>query len=168
MPRFARFALLVLALACGDDDVPGDDPTEDASVADAGGSGDDGGASETDAGPDPADGGLDDSGAGAVDAAPGDAGPPPDLGGASLCERETIGTVCRDGCAGGYECVDGACLPNSMRPGCGGFAGATCDTRAFPNCATFVGSDYGPCLDEEEFACACATLPDIFECATGD
>ncbi len=162
MTRFALFSFLVLALACGDDDdTVTDDPTEDAAVGDdAGGTSDeDGGTSDTDGGSDPEDGGASDTDA----ATASDAGPEPDLG-ASPCEGQTIGTPCRERCPGAFECVDGACLPGSMRAICGGFAGAMCTTRAFPNCSTYSGADYGPCLSEEEFACACTALTDIFDC----
>lgn len=160
MTRLAFLSLLVCALACGDDDdTVTDDPTEDASVADGGSSQEDGGSEATDAGSDP------DGGPGPVDAAPptDDAGELPDLGTAP-CDGLLLGTPCRDSCSRGFECVEGVCLPGSMRAGCGGFAGAMCTTRAFPNCATYSGSDYGPCLSEEEMACACSALTDIFAC----
>lgn len=167
MPRACLFAL-VFVVACGDDDgmVPDDDPMEDSGVdADGGSTGPDGGS--TDGGNTPMDGGpgATDGGPGAMDAAaPGDAGPPPDLG-PSPCDGLTFGSPCTARCPSGYECVDGACLPGSMRPGCGGFAGAMCTTRAFPNCLYFDSSDYGPCLSEEELTCACEAFSDRFDCS---
>lgn len=162
MTRFALFSFLIAALACGDDDVVTDDPAEDASMSDAGGDG--GGSSDagsdTDAGSEIEDGGPTADAAGAET----DASTPMDDLGASPCAGLTIGTPCRERCPMGFECVDGACLPGAMRPGCGGFAGAMCTTRAFPNCATYSGSDYGPCLSEEEIVCACSALTDRFDC----
>jgi len=174
MTRFALFSALILAFACGDDDdAVTDDPAEDASVTDAGGATDggrdiDAGSDPTDAGADPADASMSSDAATPSDAAAStDAAPEPDLG-ASPCDGQTIGAPCRDRCPGGYDCVDGACLPGSMRAGCGGFAGAMCTTRAFPNCAYYSGSDYGPCLSEEELACACSVLTDLFDCPRRD
>jgi hypothetical protein len=142
------FACLAL-VACGDDDGSTDEPS-----LDGGPPGVDGGA--VDGGPALGDAGLVADGGPASDAGPVDGGPPSDLG-LGPCSATLLGSECTDSCSRGYECVDGACMPPASRPGCGGFAGATCDTRAFPHCVYYESSDYGPCLSEEEFACACSS-----------
>lgn len=163
MRHLLTAASCVLALACGDD--AGSDGAADAAVRD-------GGSGAADAGHERSDAGAADAAAadaGAADAAAMDSGAatdaatPADLG-ASPCDGLVFGSACRDACAGGYECVDGVCLPGRSRAICGGFAGAMCTTRAFPNCLYYESSDYGPCLSEEERACACAELGDRFDC----
>ena len=164
MLRFALLSALVLTFACGDDTTGADDPAEDASLRDAGGAADagrdlDGGSGPTDAGADSADAAATDA------AAPTDAAPARDLG-ASPCEGQTLGTLCREGCPGDYACIDGVCLPSPTRAECGGVAGARCTTRTFPNCTYYAGADHGPCLSEHERACACSALTDRFDCST--
>jgi len=160
MRRFLPLLACVLLIACGDDDGTTDEPAVDGGpVADGGGETTDGGTAG-DAGPG-ADGGP------AADAsAPADGGPEADLGILDPCAGTLLGSECTDSCSRGYECVDGVCMPNmTTRPGCGGFAGERCTTRAFPHCVYYADADYGPCLSEDELACACSTaLASRFVC----
>ena len=153
---FLSLALAVTLVGCGDDDRTGDDAERD------GGASADGGMTSADAG-EGADGGSEGDAGGAVDGGDElDAGETADDGGStSGC---TIGSACSGSCPDGYECQGGRCLPPSARPGCGGFAAATCDTAEYPSCLYYSGTDYGACLTPEEAACACAEHADLFSC----
>ncbi len=116
--------------------------TSDASVLDAGGPTD----AATDAPSDAGSTGADDAG-----------GP---------CGTLGMACVGSGTCGTEYECdpTYERCVPEAGRPGCGGFAGATCETSPYLGCVFYVGADYGPCLTETEASCVCTGARDLFVC----
>jgi hypothetical protein len=141
---------LASTISCGDDDDGGDDDT---TTIDATASTIDSAASTTDAPP----AATDASGVDALSTI--DATPPVD---ADLCGA--IGMTCTDedvSCPGGLECMSstGGMFCTKTRPGCGGFAGATCDDPSAPLCHFLSGADFGPCLSAFERDCICDRSP---------
>jgi len=88
---------------------------------------------------------------------------PPDA--ANACGK--FGKPCGDpsDCGGGFECVFsvGGSFCAKARPGCGGFAGATCDDPAAPLCHYIVSASAGICVDEFERDCICQESPASIE-----
>ena len=74
-------------------------------------------------------------------------------GGGTGCGE--LGEECSGVCSGGFECLEGVCIP-SGRPICGGFAGAECP-EGTPLCMYCASCDYGPCFRTDERACLCRT-----------
>ncbi len=80
----------------------------------------------------------------------------------------TIGKACGVGgadCDPGQRCQFsvGGSFCTKERPGCGGFAGDTCDSEDAPICAFTEGADSGPCVSAFERDCICESSPTSIE-----